>query len=105
AARDLAVTWSETAPPFPGMEALYDHIRNAPVAGVGPGGGREVDPAPTLEAIVAAATALAAEYEVPFQSHARMGPSVGLADVRDGEALVSSDTQKPHNTRDRIATS
>src|SRR5690606_40507027 len=33
----------------------------------------------------------------------RMAPSVGVADVRDGEALVFSDTQKPHNTRDGIA--
>jgi CO/xanthine dehydrogenase Mo-binding subunit len=62
-----------------------------------------VDPTLALEAIAASATALEAEYEVPFQSHARMGPSVGLADVRDGEALVLSDTQKPHNTRDGIA--
>ena len=103
AARELEVTWSDTPPPFPGMDALYDHIRNAPVAGSGPGGGREVDPASTLEAIAASATALEAEYEMPFQSHARMGPSVGLADVRDGEALVFSDTQKPHATRDGIA--
>jgi CO/xanthine dehydrogenase Mo-binding subunit len=44
-----------------------------------------------------------AEYEVPFQSHARMGPSVGLAHVTGGEALIYSDTQKPHNSRDGLA--
>jgi nicotinate dehydrogenase subunit B len=107
AARELAVTWSETAPPFPSMEALFDHIRNAPVASdssrAGFGGGTPFDPEPALAAIAASARSLEADYEVPFQSHARMGPSVGVADVKDGEALVYSDTQKPHNTRDGIA--
>src|SRR5262249_27286549 len=31
AAERLTVTWSEAPPPFPAMEALYDHIRAAPV--------------------------------------------------------------------------
>jgi CO/xanthine dehydrogenase Mo-binding subunit len=107
AARQLRVTWSETEPPFPSMEALFDHIRNAPVAAdssrAGFGGGRPFDAQPSLAAIASAATKLEAEYEIPFQSHARMAPSIGVADVRDGEALVFSDTQKPHNTRDGIA--
>jgi CO/xanthine dehydrogenase Mo-binding subunit len=107
AARQLSVTWSETPPPFLGMDALFDHIRNAPAAAdssrAGFGGGRPFDTKPTLDAIAVSATRLEAEYEVPFQSHARMAPSVGVADVRDGEALVFSDTQKPHNTRDGIA--
>jgi CO/xanthine dehydrogenase Mo-binding subunit len=107
AARQLRVTWSETAPPFPSMESLFDHIRKAPAAAdssrAGFGGGRPFDAQPSLDAIATAATKLEAEYEVPFQSHARMAPSIGVADVRDGEALVFSDTQKPHNTRDGIA--
>ncbi|MFI4925339.1 MAG: molybdopterin cofactor-binding domain-containing protein, partial [Vicinamibacteria bacterium] len=108
AARELRVTWSETAPPFPRSDALFDHIRRAPVAsdssrgGFG-GAGTPIDTAPTLAAIAAAPRRVEAEYEVPFQSHARMGPSVGVADVRDGEAVVYSDTQKPHDTRDGIA--
>jgi CO/xanthine dehydrogenase Mo-binding subunit len=107
AARQLNVRWSETTPPFPSMNALFDHIRNAPVAAdnsVPNFGGREdYDPQPSLDAIAASARSVEAEYEVPFQSHARMGPSVGVADVRNGEALVFSDTQKSHNTRDGIA--
>lgn len=107
AARELAVTWSETEPPFPSMERLYDHIRLAPVAADNSvanfGPRRPYDPEPSLAAIAASAVAIEAEYELPFQSHARMAPSVGVADVRDGEALVFSDTQKPHNTRDGIA--
>jgi CO/xanthine dehydrogenase Mo-binding subunit len=108
ASRELRVTWSETAPPFPRGDALFEHIRAAPVAsdssrgGFG-GAGAPIDAAPTLTAIAASARRVEAEYEVPFQSHARMGPSVGVADVRNGEALVYSDTQKSHDTRDGIA--
>jgi CO/xanthine dehydrogenase Mo-binding subunit len=108
AARELRVTWSETTPPFPRGDALFEHIRAAPVAsdssrgGFG-GAGTPINPAPALEAIAAAARRIEAEYEVPFQSHARMGPSVGVAEVRNGEALVYSDTQKSHDTRDGIA--
>jgi CO/xanthine dehydrogenase Mo-binding subunit len=108
AARALRVTWSETTPPFPRADALFDHIRRAPVASDssrgGFGGARApIDQAPVLAAIAAAPRRVEAEYEVPFQSHARMGPSVGVADVRNGEAVVYSDTQKPHDTRDGIA--
>lgn len=107
AARELAVEWSEAGPAFPGMEALYDHIRNAPAvahnAAAAFAGPRDYDPAPVLEAVRGSSRALEADYEVPFQSHARMGPSVGVADVKDGEALVFSDTQKSHDTRDGIA--
>jgi nicotinate dehydrogenase subunit B len=107
AARQLNVSWSDTPPPFPRMDALFDHIRNAPVAADNSvanfGGRRDYDPQPSLDAIAASARSVEGEYEVPFQSHARMGPSVGVADVRNGEALVFSDTQKSHNTRDGIA--
>jgi CO/xanthine dehydrogenase Mo-binding subunit len=107
AARQLKVRWTETQPPFPSMDALYEHIRGAPVVADNSvanfGGHRDYDPKPSLEAIAASAAALEAEYELPFQSHARMAPSVGVAHVKDGEALIFSDTQKPHYTRDGIA--
>jgi len=108
ASRELKVTWSETAPPFPRGDTLFEHIRAAPVAsdssrgGFG-GAGAPINAEPTLAAIAGAARRVEAEYEVPFQSHARMGPSVGVADVRGGEALVYSDTQKSHDQRDGIA--
>ena len=107
AARQLKVRWTETKPPFPAMDALYEHIRSAPVVADNSvanfGGHRDYDPQPTLDAIAASAGSLAADYELPFQSHARMAPSLGVADVKDGRALVFSDTQKPHYTRDGIA--
>ena len=107
AARQLRVRFSESEPPFPSMDELFDHIRNAPAVAdnSAPNFGRraDYDPAPSLAAIAASSRQLAADYEVPFQSHARMGPSVGVADVSNGRALVFSDTQKSHNTRDGIA--
>jgi len=107
-ARELSVTWSEAAPPFPSMDALYDHIRQAPVASDSARGGfgpprQPVDPAPVLDVIAQSPTQLEADYELPFQSHARMAPSVGVADVSADGAVVFSDTQKSHNTRDGIA--
>jgi nicotinate dehydrogenase subunit B len=107
AARELAVIWSETEPPFPHMDALYDHIRNAPVAADNSvanfGPRRDYDPSVALDAIAASPVKLEADYELPFQSHARMAPSVGVADVREDGVLIFSDTQKSHNTRDGIA--
>lgn len=107
AARALQVKWSDAPAPFPPMASLFDHIRNAPKARDsatgGFGSGTPYDPEPALAAIGRAPRRVEAEYEVAFQSHARMSPSIGVADVRDGQALVFSDTQKPHDTRNGIA--
>lgn len=107
AAKDLKVAWSETQPPFPGHEALHDHIRKAQKVGDNSVAnfGKYVpyEPGPVLEAISASAKRLEAEYELPFQSHARMAPSVGLADVTGDTATIWSDTQKSHNQRDGLA--
>jgi nicotinate dehydrogenase subunit B len=107
AARSLNVTWSDVGPAFPAQAAIFDHIRAAtPVADnsvANFGGRRPYDTKPALAAVAAAAKQVEAEYEVAFQSHARMGPSVGVADVQDGHATIFSDTQKSHDTRDGIA--
>jgi CO/xanthine dehydrogenase Mo-binding subunit len=99
AAERLKVTWSEAAPPFPEMAALYDHIRQArvikrevPVA-VG-----EIDPA-----FAGAARVVEAEYEWPFQSHASMGPACAVVDVRADGATLWTGSQKPHFARDGVA--
>ena len=106
ASQALRVTWSDTMLPFPPQEALFDYLRNAPAASDSSRGGFRGTPyetAPALTAISAAARQVEAEYEVPFQSHARMAPSMGLADVRENEALIYSDTQKSHNSRNGLA--
>jgi len=99
AAQRLAVTWSEAKPPFPAADALYDHLRAAPVVK------RQVEiEIGAVDAVFAGGGRIvAAEYEWPFQSHASMGPACAVADVRDGEATVWTGSQKPHFTRDGVA--
>jgi CO/xanthine dehydrogenase Mo-binding subunit len=108
AARLLKVKWSEVPGPFAGgEEKVFDYIRAAtPTASNAVpmmAGKKAYDPAPTLEALQGSARVVEAEYECAFQSHARMAPSCGVADVRDGQAQVWADTQKPHFLRDGIA--
>jgi nicotinate dehydrogenase subunit B len=107
ASRELQVRWSEVTPPFPPDSALFDHIRKAPVvadnAVANFGARQDYDPAPVLAAIAAAPRRVEAEYEVAFQSHARMAPSIGVADVGSDSAVIYADVQKPHDTRNGIA--
>ncbi|MEO7241383.1 MAG: molybdopterin cofactor-binding domain-containing protein [Variovorax sp.] len=107
AARALAVKWSDAKPDFPGHDGLFEHLRKAPVVasnGASAFSGKKAfDTAPTLDALKAAARVVEADYECPFQSHARMSPSVAVADVKDGQAVIYTDTQKPHYHRAGIA--
>jgi hypothetical protein len=99
AAERLKVTWSEAAPPFPEMAALYDHIRQAPVVKREvPVATGEIDPA-----FSGAARVVEAEYEWPFQSHASMGPACAIVDVRADGATLWTGSQKPHFARDGVA--
>jgi nicotinate dehydrogenase subunit B len=99
AAERLKVTWSQAKPPFPSQEALYDHIRTAAVAKRQV----EVETGAVDSVFPGAKRVVTAEYEWPYQSHASMGPGCALADVRDGEAVVWTGSQKPHYTRDGVA--
>jgi len=99
AAQRLAVTWSEAKPPFPAADALYDHLRAAPVVKRQV----EVETGAVDAVFTGGGRIVAAEYEWPFQSHASMGPACAVADVRDGEATVWTGSQKPHFTRDGVA--
>lgn len=99
AARQLTVSWSQVRPPFPGQDALYDHIRDAPVRH------RQVETAKgALEpALAGAAQRLSAEYEWPFQSHASMGPACAVVAIANGTATVWTGSQKPHYTQEGVA--
>lgn len=100
AARKLKVQWSNPSQTWPTHDGLYEHIRKAAVvASNGQNsflGKKEVNEGPTQASLAKAAKVIEAEYECPFQSHARMGPSVGVADVRNGMATIYTDSQKPH---------
>jgi CO/xanthine dehydrogenase Mo-binding subunit len=53
--------------------------------------------------LASSAKVLEADYECPFQSHARIGPSCGVVDVRGDKVEIWADTQKPHFLRMGIA--
>ncbi len=99
AARQLKVEWSQTAPPFPDQATLYDHIRKAPTRKreVGKEAGNVED------AFKGAARVIEAEYEWPFQSHARMGPGCALVEIKDGRVTCWSGTQKAHFVQTGLA--
>jgi nicotinate dehydrogenase subunit B len=100
AAQKLKVEWSQTTPPFPDQNALYDHIRRAPVRK------REVDKNETGnvdEAFATPARVIEAEYEWPFQSHACMGPACALVEIKDGNVTCWTGSQKPHFVQNGIS--
>jgi CO/xanthine dehydrogenase Mo-binding subunit len=107
AARRLAVTWSRAGPAFPAMDALYDHIRSAPVVRESAGGGRASDEPPdvaSFEAALASADrVIEAEYEFPFQSHACMAPACAVCDYRGSYATLWTGSQKPHYAAEGVA--
>src|SRR3989442_6981182 len=99
AARALKVTWAPPCTPFPPMEHLHDHIRQAK----GIGSQVPVNKGDVEAALKTAHRVIEAEYEWPFQSHASMGPACAVADVRADRATVWTGSQKPHYGRDGVA--
>jgi nicotinate dehydrogenase subunit B len=103
AQRQLKVTWSDTKPPFPAQDQIYDHIRRTAAYK------REVPVnVGNVEDVFASAQAkglriIEAEYEWPFQSHASMGPGCAIVDAKPDSASVWTGTQKPHYCRDGVA--
>jgi nicotinate dehydrogenase subunit B len=99
AAEQLKVVWSNPTPPFPNQSTLYDHIRQAPTRK------REVGkPTGNVDdAFKTAARVIEAEYEWPFQSHARIGPGCALVEIKDGRVTCWSGTQKAHYVQAGLA--
>ncbi len=108
ASEAVKVTWSSSdGPVFPDMDALYDHIRNAPVKRASKGSGFrptvKFDETPIKAALGRAHRVIKAEYEWPFQSHASMGPACAIVDARGDVATLWTGSQKPHHARDGVA--
>ena len=100
ASRDLAVTWSDPGPQLKtDTKSVHSYIRAAEIKSER----NTTDEGDVVAALAGAATVVAAEYEWPFQSHARMAPAFGLVDVRDGGATIWTDSQKPHSVRPGVA--
>jgi CO/xanthine dehydrogenase Mo-binding subunit len=97
AARLLKATWSASSPLL-GADGVRQWMKSGPFESdetlVNKGNARQA---------LADATAVTAEFYWPVQSHASMGPSCAIADVRDGRATVWSASQATHRFRDTIA--
>jgi nicotinate dehydrogenase subunit B len=99
AMRALKATWSDTAN-LSGSDAVFEVVRTTPVART-----------ETLRSVVGDAAAALdaaphvsrASYAWPIQSHASMGPSCAVADIRDGGGTVWTASQGTHQLRRTIA--
>jgi len=99
AAEALKVTWEPACQPFPPMEKLHAHIRQAKVIG----NETPINKGDVDAALKGARRVIEAEYEWPLQSHASMGPACAVADVRADGATLLTGSQKPHYGRNGMA--
>jgi len=97
AARLLDARWSEAATLL-GADGVRKWMRSGPFEGdetlVKKGDARRA---------LADAKKVTAEFYWPVQSHASLGPSCAIADVREGRATVWSASQATHRFRETIA--
>lgn len=98
AAGELKATWSEWQG-LPGSDGLERYLREAPVAEEQ----TVVKRGDAAAAASAAAKQMSATYYWPFQSHASLGPSCAVADVKDDGVTVWSATQNPFSLRGNLA--
>lgn len=97
AARTLKTKWSAGIG-LTGDTGVQAWMKNVPVTDetlVTKGDARAV--------LAGAGKRVTAEYYWPMQSHASMGPSCAIADVRDGKATIWSASQATHRFRETIA--
>ena len=97
AALELKVTWSP-APVLPPMKDMPAAVRAVPFVDEVLANTGNVD-----AGFAAAHVNLAAEYYVPHQMHASIGPSCAVADVRADRATLWSPTQSSFPTRASVA--
>jgi CO/xanthine dehydrogenase Mo-binding subunit len=91
------VRWSESAP-LVGSSGVRTWLRSGPFEAdetlVKKGDARQA---------IADRAKVSSEFYWPIQSHASMGPSCAIADVRDGKATIWSASQATHRFRETIA--
>jgi nicotinate dehydrogenase subunit B len=98
AAAALQVRW-DTGKPLPPQNAISKALRAAPVIG----DQTRVERGDINAALAGGVQQIEADFELPFQAHAMLGPSCAVADVRGNSATIWSGTQSPLSDRDDIA--
>jgi CO/xanthine dehydrogenase Mo-binding subunit len=91
AARELKVAWDESDTGFPTTsDEIFNFIRDAKAdeAKI------VLDEGNVDTAMSGSGNVLDVDYEWPFQSHARMGPAIGVADIKADSGTVWTDSQK-----------
>lgn len=97
AAQALKPAWSESAP-LPPTDALHDTLMSIPATD------RVVADAGDVPAAISRAhKTVKARYRWPFQMHASIGPSCGVADVKSNAATIWSSTQGAHTLKGAIS--
>lgn len=106
AARELKATWTDWHG-LPGHDNLERYLREGAIereqtivdrGPAGPPGGHELE-----SALAAAPRTLAATYFWPCQSHASLGPSCAVADVRDDSATIWTSSQVVYGLRGTLS--
>ena len=98
AARELKAMWSEWQG-LPGSDELERYTRESAVDH----DETLVNKGDATAALPAAAKQLSALYSWPFQSHASLGPSCAVADVRDDGTTIWTSTQGIYGLRGNLA--
>ena len=97
AARLLKPRWSESAT-LPTAETLHETLIKTPATD------RSVTDAGDVPAAIArSAKTIKAQYRWPFQMHASIGASCGVADVKRDSATIWSSTQGAHTLKGALA--
>jgi CO/xanthine dehydrogenase Mo-binding subunit len=97
AARVLKPTWSNAAL-LPSMEELHDVLMKIPATDR-----VSVDAGEVPAAISRGVKTVKARYRWPYQMHASIGASCGVADVKRDSATIWSSTQGAHTLKGAIA--
>ncbi len=97
AAQRLKVEWSET-PAMPPMKDLFTHLRSLPTQDT-----VLIDSGEVEAAIAGSMRQVRAEYHLPYQAHASIGPSCAVADVSKGQLTVWCSSAGPYPLRGSIA--
>ncbi len=97
AAQRLKVEWFET-PAMPPMKDLFTHLRSLPTQDT-----VLIDNGEVEAAITGSVRQVRAEYHLPYQAHASIGPSCAVADVSKDQLTVWCSTAGPYPLRGVLA--